>query len=163
MSALLRIRGGVLELSDALLEINPHLRPVVVGARAPRPQGQVEVRARRSGSVVVLVLKGLRLVSEANARGVHWARTRRAKRARQLVAAALATVQPLTTPAEVYLVRVGPRALDGDNLQTAFKSVRDGVAEACGVDDGPDAPLTWRYEQRRGGYAVEVTITEGAR
>lgn len=163
MSALIRTRGGVLELSASLLAINPHLRPLAVGAKAPRSAGQVEVTARRAGPVVVLVFKGLRLISEANARGAHWARTRRSKRARQLVVAALATVKPLSLPAEVWMVRVGPRALDGDNLQSAFKAVRDGVAEAFGADDGPETPLTWRYEQRKGGYAVEVTITEGAR
>jgi hypothetical protein len=60
----------------------------------------------------------------------------------------------------VVLRRVSPRALDGDGLQAALKSVRDGIADALGINDGSDA-VTWKYEWRRGGsrfYAVEVEI-----
>jgi hypothetical protein len=60
----------------------------------------------------------------------------------------------------IVLRRVSPRALDGDGLQAALKSVRDGIADALGINDGSDA-VTWRYEWRRGGprfYAVEVEI-----
>jgi hypothetical protein len=60
--------------------------------------------------------------------------------------------------------RLTGRALDGDNLQRALKAVRDGVADALGIDDG-DSRIEWQYGQRRGGkgeYAVEVTIQGAA-
>jgi hypothetical protein len=55
---------------------------------------------------------------------------------------------------------VAPRALDGDNLQSAFKAVRDGVADWLGVDDG-HKNLDWQYYQRKDGpkvYAVEIEV-----
>jgi len=60
----------------------------------------------------------------------------------------------------VRLTRVGPRRLDSDNLAAALKHVRDGVADALGVDDG-DPRLEWIYDQQRcrpGEYAVLVDI-----
>lgn len=61
-------------------------------------------------------------------------------------------------PIVVTITRIGPRSLDGDNLQGACKYVRDEIARAVGVDDG--SPLyTWRYEQRKDkGYGVDVEI-----
>jgi hypothetical protein len=50
--------------------------------------------------------------------------------------------------------------LDGDNLQSAFKATRDGVADWLGVDDG-DPRLDWQYRQRKGAakvYAVEIEV-----
>lgn len=64
-------------------------------------------------------------------------------------------------PATVKLTRVAPsNGLDDDNLRGALKSVRDGIADALGVDDR-DPRVTWEYDQRRGKpreYAVEVEI-----
>ena len=63
-------------------------------------------------------------------------------------------------PAVITITRVAPRALDSDNLAISAKSVRDGIADWLGVDDG-DKRLTWRYEQRRGRpkeYAAEVAV-----
>lgn len=60
----------------------------------------------------------------------------------------------------VALRRVSPRPLDGDGLQAALKSVRDGIADALQIDDGTDS-VTWIYDWRRGKvreYAVEVEI-----
>lgn len=61
----------------------------------------------------------------------------------------------------VFLTRIAPRSLDGDNLQGALKNVRDGVADALGVNDN-DPRVSWIYGQRRGKpreYAVTVEIT----
>ena len=58
------------------------------------------------------------------------------------------------------LTRIAPRQLDGDNLQSAFKATRDGVADWLGIDDG-DKRLDWQYRQRSGGakvYAVELEV-----
>ena len=52
-------------------------------------------------------------------------------------------------PIAVSMTRIAPRALDDDNLQTAFKSVRDGVADALGIDDR-DPRVAWRYAQEKG-------------
>lgn len=48
----------------------------------------------------------------------------------------------------VRLVRCGPRKLDSDNLQGAFKAIRDGIAKAFGVDDG-DEQIEWLYGQQK--------------
>jgi len=63
-------------------------------------------------------------------------------------------------PATVVLTRVAPRKLDGDNLQSGFKAVRDGVADWLGVDDG-NGLIDWQYAQRSGKageYAVEIEV-----
>lgn len=60
----------------------------------------------------------------------------------------------------VTLWRLAPRKLDSDNLAGALKAIRDGIAEALGVDDG-DPRITWRYEQERckkGQQAVRVVV-----
>ena len=50
--------------------------------------------------------------------------------------------------------------LDSDNLASSLKAVRDGVADAMGVDDGCSR-IQWCYAQRKGKpreYAVLVEI-----
>lgn len=118
----------------------------------------------------------IKTVSESNVR-THWAK--RAARAKaQRLAAALALRDTLTsfreglghrepgTSAEpswsvlVTLVRLAPRMLDDDNLRGALKSVRDGVADALGVDDR-DPRVEWKYRQMRGRpkyYGVSIGI-----
>lgn len=111
----------------------------------------------------------LRIISEANQRGSWHAGAKRAKEQRQVTAIATAgpwntvvrgrvgslewmrivgTPESVSAPLVVTLTRIAPRRLDGDNLQRSLKAVRDGVADALGVDDG-DERLEWRYEQRR--------------
>ena len=62
----------------------------------------------------------------------------------------------------VVLERVSPKHLDdGDNLSSAMKSARDGVADALGIDDGPLTSVQWLYSQRRGAvreHAIGVQI-----
>jgi hypothetical protein len=63
-------------------------------------------------------------------------------------------------PVTVVLTRIAPRRLDGDNLQSGFKAVRDGVADWLGVDDGSSL-VDWQYFQRSGKageYAVEIEV-----
>ncbi|HEV57524.1 MAG TPA: hypothetical protein ENN87_08500 [Phycisphaerales bacterium] len=112
----------------------------------------------------------IRTWSEPNLRG-HWARrARRAHQQRQtsrtLVRAALTALPPAQGVLDgrrritVRLTRLGPRRLDSDNLAAALKHVRDGVADAMGLDDG-DERLRWLYDQRKAGpdeYAVLVEI-----
>ncbi len=66
----------------------------------------------------------------------------------------------LELPVRVTITRVAPRALDDDNNQGALKSVRDGIADALGVDDRTSL-VEWVYRQRRGKpreYGVEIQI-----
>lgn len=106
----------------------------------------------------------IRLLSLPNIR-LHWRRLASLKKQQRyatwvcLTAARRQQVLP-ALPVIVTLTRVGPRRLDGDNLQAAFKYIRDQIAEALGADDG-SLLYEWRYAQRRGPrkhYSVEVEI-----
>lgn len=103
----------------------------------------------------------MKIVSLANMR-LHWAaKARLVKSQRQKAFNALASVAaPPAPPCTIVLTRVAPRALDGDNLQSGFKAVRDGVADWLGVDDGSKL-VEWQYKQRSSGvkvYKVEIEV-----
>ena len=101
----------------------------------------------------------IKSVSVANLR-MHWAvKAKLAKAHRTAARAAMGRVAPIapSAPLTVVLTRLGPRTLDGDNLQSALKAVRDGIADWLGVDDG-HAGLDWQYRQRKGPYGVEVEV-----
>ena len=117
----------------------------------------------------------IRTVSEANRRE-HWAaKAKRAKAQRGLAGALtrlnLINAEPCKFDAprnsrrrSVTLTRVAPRKLDTDNLARSLKAVRDGIADALGIDDG-DERVAWLYAQRRGApktHEVEVEIREEA-
>ncbi len=124
----------------------------------------------------MIVTIPLRLVSEANARD-HWAK--KAKRVKQQRGAVGLVVvgllwRELGFPdgawgavcdqgrLDVHLTRLAPSGgLDGDNLVSSCKAVRDGVADALGVKDD-DSRVTWHYDQRpsgkRGLWGVEIRI-----
>lgn len=60
----------------------------------------------------------------------------------------------------ITLTRISPSAkgLDAhDNLRTSLKGIVDQVAKELAIDDG-DPKLEWKYEQRRGPWAVEISI-----
>lgn len=98
----------------------------------------------------------LKIPSAANLREHPMARYRRAKS--QRAAAIVVPVHPL--PCIVRLIRIAPRPLDSDNLQSAFKSLRDGIADRLGVKDN-DPRVRWEYDQQRGApklYAVRVEV-----
>lgn len=62
----------------------------------------------------------------------------------------------------VSLTRVAPRSLDTDNLASACKGLRDGIADALtAADNHPN--IRWEYSQQKGRpkeYAVLVEIRE---
>jgi hypothetical protein len=63
-------------------------------------------------------------------------------------------------PATITLCRMSWGTLDPDNLQGACKHLRDGIADAYGMQDN-DPRLVWKYEQtkvKRGQFGVRVTI-----
>lgn len=118
--------------------------------------------------IPLVVTLPIRLVSEPNARYGHWAiRSKRVKEQRNVVRLALGPHVAGRVPCRVILTRIGPNALDGDNLAGACKAVRDAVAAALGVDDR-DPRVAWAYEQRRAfaderGTMVRRTRTRGNR
>jgi hypothetical protein len=68
-------------------------------------------------------------------------------------------------PVHVELTRVSAGSLDGDNLQSAFKSCRDGVAKALGFKNDADPKIRFSYRQKRGArgyYGVEVLVQRTA-
>lgn len=75
------VRVGGLEIPEHLLAINPHLRALAGqregGAKGPRWKRATETTARREGDVVLVTVKGLVLVSEANERESWQARNAR--------------------------------------------------------------------------------------
>ena len=103
----------------------------------------------------------LRTVSEMNVR-THWAtRAKRTKTARRTAAALCPAA---SVPCVVTMTRHSAGTLDDDNLRSALKAVRDGIADRLGVDDA-DSRVEWKYEQaacKRGEYAVHVRIEEEA-
>jgi hypothetical protein len=63
-------------------------------------------------------------------------------------------------PAVVSLVRVSAGKMDDDGLAASCKGVRDGIADALGVDDGGRF-IRFLYGQRKGPqkhFAIEVRI-----
>lgn len=97
--------------------------------------------------------------SEANTRSHFMAKAKRAKAQRK---EALSIPRDLlhSPPCTVTLTRIAPRQLDGDNLQSGFKALRDGIADRLGIDD-KDPRVTWRYRQEKGEpnqYGARVQI-----
>ena len=68
-----------------------------------------------------------------------------------------------TDGVHVTMTRLAPSSgLDFDGLTAALKSVRDGIADALGVDDR-DPRVTWSYGQERAkAYGVRITVTGAA-
>lgn len=101
----------------------------------------------------------LRLQSLANIRK-HWTgRARLAKDQRALaLMATRGRITCLTPTGRVRITRIGPRTLDTDNLAISAKHVRDGIADAFGLDDA-DPRFAWEYAQeRRKTYGVRVEV-----
>lgn len=107
----------------------------------------------------------IKVVSEANSTD-HWrVKAKRKKNHRFMARVKCSSVITRKSNCcfNVTLTRVnGPRQrdFDGDNLQSAFKAIRDGIADALGIDDGSEC-LTWEYQQIKGDRAgVRIEIEE---
>ena len=108
----------------------------------------------------------MKLPSCANLRE-HWSKRARRAMEHRLEAGTMvmgcALLEKLVLPlkddqtATITLTRIAPRPLDSDNVASAFKAFRDGVADALGVDDG-SVRLLWQYGQEKGAAAVRVEI-----
>lgn len=106
----------------------------------------------------------LRVSSSANTRD-HWRVVmKRKQQHRGLIRMALAV--PIVTarladyPAwRVTFTRIGPKALDTDNVAYACKSLRDSVAELLKVDDGDLARVQFEYKQLKvSQYGLRIEI-----
>lgn len=103
------------------------------------------------------------LPSRANER-LHWSKRKHLSRFQRDMAyictrEALNPERRLRLPGIVTLTRISPRLLDDDNLRGAFKSIRDGIADAFHVTDAPGGPIAWKYAQRKGKLSrVEIKI-----
>lgn len=112
----------------------------------------------------VRVTLPMKTVSEANTRDHYHAKAARVADHRGTTLLVLrghiAAAGPgLRAPYVVTLTRIAKKDLDDDNLRGALKAVRDGVADALGIDDGSDRAV-WHYAQRRG-KPGDVTIVRG--
>ena len=71
---------------------------------------------------------------------------------------------PALPPILATLTRImgpGQRRFDKDNLDSGYKHVRDGIADAYGIDDRESELVQWEYKQERGEKATTlVTIEE---
>lgn len=94
------------------------------------------------------------LESRANARGyslAHAKRHRVHRLAGKLALAAVGIGWAKFIGAQTMVVRIvreAPRALDDDNLARSAKSLRDGIADALGVDDR-DERVVWLVDQAK--------------
>ena len=80
----------------------------------------------------------------------HWQeRSWRFAKARAATQCTLQDIAPPQWPKYfVTLIRCAARTLDGDNLQAAFKPIRDQVAQWLGIRNDDDERLDWQYAQR---------------
>jgi hypothetical protein len=111
----------------------------------------------------VYLFKPVRTVSEANTGGRFRDKLKRKREQRMVFAFCLKSIGSLVQyPCTIKLTRhsTGHQLLDDDNLRSALKACRDGVAEALGKDDGARSGITWEYGQknRAGEYGVGVEI-----
>ena len=111
----------------------------------------------------LLVMLPLRTVSEANVKE-HWARRSKRVKMQRLTAKMMLTLDKRWCAKQnsfaVRITRIAPKKLDSDNLAISNKAIRDGIADAIGIDDG-SPKFTWQYEQESGApkfYAVRVEI-----
>lgn len=126
--------------------------PLCMGLLAEVDKGNIPGWTASAGGLEVIEIRlPLRLRSEANERDSWQAKSARAKEQRAIVRMRLTPEVRrvvMVTPYLVTITRIGPRVLDGDNLQRSAKAVRDTIAECLGLDDG-DQRITWVYAQEK--------------
>lgn len=107
----------------------------------------------------------IKTISEANrSNREHWAVKMQRRKAQQqeidVVMSNALRGRVVALPCTVRLTRIGPKALDSDNLSSAFKVIRDAIARRLEIDDG-DPRITFQYAQMPVGiqqYGVKVSI-----
>lgn len=97
----------------------------------------------------------IQVVSEANRRGEHWSKQHARFKEQEMAVIACWAASPISSRLTfskviVTITKLGGRKLDGDNLQSSGKHVRDTIAALLGVDDGSDS-VVWAYRQETAG------------
>ena len=143
--------------------ISPELRRLAAAI------AHIDGRAPHVTRILPIDLRGRTNGSQGVTSGGRYARAKTHRSQRQIARLALlpelsrcfSDRSPLDlwgwTGAVVRITRVSPRRLDGDNATAAAKSVRDGVADALGVDDR-DPRVEWLVDQEAGPASVWVEI-----
>ncbi len=109
---------------------------------------------------VVEIVTPIKLVSESNLREHWFIKHKRRKEYFKALKLVLPS-EGILLPCEIHLVRVGKRELDSDNLQSAFKSIRDFIGDylipgkRMGLADN-DPRLSWKYSQEKGSYCIKI-------
>lgn len=119
---------------------------------------------------MILLIPGLRTVSELNMREHYQVKARRVRSQKNVVAKMLDTqfspsfgtrCMKEWGRAAVTITRIAPGKLDvGDNLNSSGKHIRDAIALWLGIDDGSDL-VEWRYGQEKSKpkqYSVRIEI-----
>lgn len=116
---------------------------------------------------MIVRIDDLKTVASVNARE-HWSIRARRTKAERTAALLMLRANSPTVPSGrvvVTLTRVaGPqgRALDDDNLRSALKAARDGVADWLGCNDN-DPRVKWEYAQEKAKrWAVKIEIRVAA-
>ena len=116
---------------------------------------------------VVVTIPGLKVKSEMNLREHHMVTYRRKRDQKALTRLFLAQLGKDARDAlaaapkvTVRFARIGGRALDSDNATTAFKFVRDAVADWLGKSDGPGSGIEWAMppDQEPGEPGIRITL-----
>jgi hypothetical protein len=105
-----------------------------------------------------------RLINGSNSRANPMAKSAIADAQRQGILLRLASLLLKTEvppPWNVRITRLGPRSLDeDDNLNISAKHIRDGIADALGVNDGDKTKISFSYAQEKSQqYGVRVEIS----
>ncbi len=97
----------------------------------------------------------VQVISEANIRE-HWRKAHKRHKDQKFIVRMEFLNQkiPQRLPVTITMTRLSPRNLDSDNLQAAFKYVRDAISEHFITDKAPgraddDPRFTWLYEQKK--------------
>jgi hypothetical protein len=107
---------------------------------------------------IVDVVIPVRTVTGMNVREHPMARSRRVKNEKLATTTALIACGAPTHErlVRVLFVRVSPVLCDDDAIPPACKAIRDAVAKAFGVSDGPGKGITWTYDQAKGRRATKA-------
>jgi hypothetical protein len=149
----------------SVVEVGGHLGMVIrYGRGDERIAGAIGTIINKSGKaqpIATLFIPG-DAPSTPNLRE-HWATKARRNKATRRKTLVIGGKLKGSIPAlvRIELVRIGARALDGDNLQGALKGHRDAVASLLRIDDA--SPLArWEYAQETTSdartHGVRVTV-----
>lgn len=115
-----------------------------------------EIEASSSKDRIEVVIPNLKLISFANEQ-MHWAVKRKKVLDQQWLITSFVRphISNLRFPLKITLIRISPKKFDSDNLQMAFKYIKDKIAHLffpktkLGMADDKDC-FVWQYQQIQG-------------